>query len=38
MEMMHAPVYYIMDKLESCKLQADNTNRRKLEIKDKLET
>lgn len=36
--MTHAPVYYIMDKLESCKLQAGNSSRRKLEIKGKLET
>lgn len=36
--MTHAPVYYIMDKLESCKLQAGNNRRRELEMEDKLET
>lgn len=36
-----APKYYIINKLESCKLepkQAGNNSRRKLEIEDKLET
>lgn len=41
MEMTHAPKYYIINKLESCKLeprQAGNNSRRELEIEDKLET
>lgn len=41
MEMKCVSKYYIINKLESCKLeprQAGNNRRRKLEIKDKLET
>lgn len=41
MKMKCTPKYYIINKLESCKLdprQAGNNNRRKLEIEDKLET